>query len=296
MNFKRFVKGHLPDSVYKLLRRYWLSMSTDLAILSLKSAIVEQGLLKLYRQLSNIVPDITAQYSGFEIDNKYLQIKVRAQHSFQINLANKAIEMANIKESNKELNIVDIGDSAGTHLQYIKGLWPKKKIHTISVNLDNKATERIKQKGLAVICCRAEDIKTYSNNGDIFLSFEMLEHLINPLQFLHELSTNTSCRFLVITVPYLRHSRLGFHHIRNSDKTELNAENTHILELSPDDWRLLFQFSGWHVEYDVTYLQYPRRNLLRMMKLYWSKFDFEGFYGAILVRDTTWSDLYKDWS
>ena len=293
---KRFIKNHLPDKIYKLLRHYWQALCTNLAIISIKSAIAEQGLLRLYRQLSNIVPDITAQYSSFKIDSKYLLIKARAQHSFQINLANKAIEMANIKDSGKELNIVDIGDSAGTHLQYIKGLWPEKQIHTVSINSDRMATERIKQKGLDVICCRAEDIKAYSNNGDIFLSFEMLEHLMNPLQFLHNLSKNTNCSFFVITVPYLCRSRLGFHQIRNVHKTELNAENTHILELFPDDWRLLFQFSGWRVEYDTTYLQYPRRNPLRMMKFYWSKFDFEGFYGAILVRDSTWSDLYKDWS
>lgn len=295
MILKRFVKGHLPNKIYKLLRNYWCITSTNLAIISIKSAIAEQGLLGLYHRLTNIVPDITHQYSSFKIDNKYLPIKVRAQHSFQINLANKAIEMADIKGCSKELRIVDIGDSSGTHLQYIKGLWQKKKIHTVSINLDNKAIERIKKKGLEAICCRAEDIKAYSNNGDTFLSFEIVEHLMNPFQFLHNLSKNTNCRSFVITVPYVRYSRLGLHHMRNNDKAELNAENTHILELSPSDWRLLFQFSGWRVEYDTIYLQYPRKNPLRIMKFYWRKFDFEGFYGAILVRDPTWSNLYKDW-
>ncbi|UCB56997.1 MAG: hypothetical protein JSV30_07315 [Candidatus Omnitrophota bacterium] len=295
MQFKKFAKDHLPDNAYKLLRHYWRTICSNLAIISIKLAIAEQGLLKLYRQLSNIVPDITHQYSSFKIDNKYLQLKVRAQHSFQINLANKAIEMTAIERNNKELKIIDIGDSCGTHVQYIKGLWPNKQIRTLSINLDSNAAERIKQKGLEAICGRAEDIKTYSASGDIFLSFEMLEHLMNPFQFLHNLSEGTDCKFLVITVPYLRHSRLGFQRMRNNDKIELNAENTHILELSPDDWRLLFQFSGWRVEYDTIYLQYPRWNLLRMMKFYWSKFDFEGFYGAILVRDLTWSNLYKNW-
>ena len=93
----------------------------------------------------------------------------------------------------------------------------------------------------------------------------------------------------------MRHSRLGLHHLRNNDKVELNAENTHILELSLNDWRLLFQFSGWRVEYNIIYLQYPKKNLLRLMKFFWRRFDFEGFYGAILIRDSTWSNLYKNW-
>jgi len=42
-------------------------------------------------------------------------------------------------------------------------------------------------------------------------------------------------------------------------------------------------------------LQYPKRGILSFMKGYWKKVDYEGFYGAILLKDTYWRDLYKDW-
>ena len=295
MILKRFIKKHLSDKVYKLFKCYRRIISTKLAIASIKSAVAEQGLLELYHRLITVVPDMTHQYSNFKIDNEYLFTKVKAQHSFQISLTNRAIELIKNKGDKNELKIVDIGDSSGTHLRYIKGLWPKKRIHTVSINSDRSAIERIKQKGLESIHCKAEDIKAYSTNGDIFLSFEMLEHLMNPFQFLHNLSKNAKCRFFVVTVPYVRHSRLGLHHIRNNDKSGLNAENTHMLELSPDNWRLLFRFSGWQVNYDTIYLQYPRRHPLNIMKFCWNKFDFEGFYGAILTRNHSWCDLYNDW-
>jgi hypothetical protein len=34
--------------------------------------------------------------------------------------------------------------------------------------------------------------------------------------------------------------------------------------------------------------------VLRLMKVVWRKVDFEGFWGAVLTREHTWSDLYFD--
>jgi len=75
----------------------------------------------------------------------------------------------------------------------------------------------------------------------------------------------------------------------------MSAENTHIFELSPEDLQLLFKFAGWSVVFERIYLQYPRKHWLRITKNYWRMFDFEGFYGVILKRDSTWSKLYTDW-
>ena len=269
---------------------------TNLVTSSIKSALREQGLLGLYRRLIDIVPDITHQYSDFKIDSKYILTKVKAQHSFQISLANRAIELIDNKGDNEELKIIDIGDSFGTHLQYIKALWPKRQIRAVSVNLDNNAVQRIRQKGLEAVCCRAEDIEKYSHSGtDIFLSFEMLEHLIDPIEFLYKLSTKTNGKLFVVTVPYLKTSRVGLRYIRSSNKKISTAENTHIFELSPEDWKLLFQFTGWRVMFEKTYLQYPRRHWMRLTQPYWKKFDFEGFYGVILKRDNSWVSQYQDW-
>ncbi|KKL99163.1 hypothetical protein LCGC14_1817200 [marine sediment metagenome] len=111
--------------------------------------------------------------------------------------------------------IVDIGDSAGAHLQYIMGLYSKNKdIKCLSVNLDEKAVRKIREKGLEAIHARAEDLHKYDVNADIFLCFELLEHLMNPCQFLYELSSRTNVKYLIVTIPYVRGSRVGLHHIR----------------------------------------------------------------------------------
>lgn len=257
---------------------------------SLQTAIKEQGLNDLVDQLKKIVPDVTHQYTTFDIDNAFWQVKVRSQHAFQISLVNKVIgEFA-------APVIVDIGDSAGTHLQYLLGLHaPERKIRCLSVNLDAKAVEKIHAKGLEAVKTRAEDVQNYNIEVDIFMCFQTLEHLMNPSQFLYDLSTKTCAKHLIITVPYLRTSRVGLHHIRSGCEQEVQAEKTHIFELCPADWKLLLRHSGWDAVSEEIYLQYPRRGIWRMTQPFWRKFDFEGFYGMILKRDQSWSSKYLDW-
>ena len=148
---------------------------------------------------------------------------------------------------------------------------------------------------MTAINARAEDLHKHNINVDIFLCFETLEHLADPCNFLHSLSANTNAKYLILTVPYMRHSRVGLCHIRAGRKDPVCAENTHILELSPEDWKLIAMHSGWGVVKEKKYLQYPRRSLLRFTQPFWRKLDLEGFYGLILERDNTWSSKYKDW-
>jgi len=301
MKLKRFLQKYLSYRLYEKIKNHWQNFSQFIATRSIKQAVCEQGLSQLIDKLSEIVPDITHQYRTFKLDNLYLTKKVRGQHAFQISLVQKAINILK-KNAKNDLTIADIGDSAGTHIQYIKSLFSDRNIRTISVNLDPKAVKRIREKGFEAICARAEEVgEKYSINADVFLCFETLEHLMNPAEFLYKLSTKTKCKLFVITVPYLRSSRVGLHQIRNlnkqgfSPKTIVTAENTHIFELSPEDWRLLFQFAGWRTVFERIYLQYPKKNLLRITKWYWRMFDFEGFYGMILKRDSKWSKLYTGW-
>jgi len=278
------LKSFIPKSIKPfLIKTYQSVMKT-----SIEKASKEQDLKDLADKLAETVPDITAQYSTFKIDNPYLRTKVRNQHAFQISLVHEIIG-----EFDKPM-IVDIGDSAGTHLQYIMGLHPKK-MQCLSVNLDAQAVERIKQKGLEAVNARAEDLHKYNINADIFLCFEMLEHLMDPCRFLHELSTKTNAKYLVITVPYLQNSRVGLNHIRVEGLRDVYAENTHIFELSPKDWKLLAKHSGWNIAQERIYWQYPKKGFLWITKALWRRFDYEGFYGMILTKDNTWSSKYMDW-
>ena len=194
---------------------------------------------------------------------------------------------------------MEIGDSSGTHLQYLQALIGKNKIRPVSVNLDSIAVKKIRDKGLEAIESRAEMLHEhpdFSERVDIFLSFQMLEHLLDPIGFLHAMASKSECEYFVVTVPYLHQSRVGLYQIRDQ-KLELtfNAERTHIFELCSDDWDLIFRFSGWKIVKSVHYTQYPRRNPLSGLRYLWRKFDFDGFYGVILKKDDSISKRYLDW-
>jgi SAM-dependent methyltransferase len=272
---------------------YWLFLK------SLKSANKQRDAILLKNKLSAICPDLREQYSHFEVDmdNEYLSEKIRYQHTFQISLAMRAVEL--LTKKNK-VTIGDIGDSAGTHILYLQNLLEEKgvEIDAFSVNLDKKAIEKIQKRGLRAIHCRAEDLHEKENTKvDIFLSFEMVEHLFNPISFLNSIAKNTDCEYFVISVPNVYRSRVGLAHIRNVKNTTkgLDAESTHIFELSPDDWNLIFQFSGWEIVYEDRYAQYPKWHLLSLTKYLWRKFDFDGFHGVVLKKNMKFADQYKDW-
>jgi hypothetical protein len=286
LNYLEITKKLLPENVKPYLKKSLQALLTK----SLKSAAREQNLEKLITKLTRIVPDISEQYSTSKLESIYLKTKVRNQHAFQLALINEIIG-----DFDKPV-IVDIGDSAGTHLQYIIGLFSESKtIRTLSVNVDAKAIDKIKKKGLEAISAKAEDLEKYDINADIFLCFEVLEHLMDPCRFLYELSSKTKATYLVATVPYLKNSRVGLKHIRGSQRDIINAENTHVFELSPEDWKLISKHSGWSIVKEKIYLQYPKKRVPRIVQPLWRKLDFEGFYGLILKRDNTWSSRYQDW-
>lgn len=261
-------------------------------IYSVRAAAREQKLDQLSQQLLGLVPDITDQYTSSKIDSEGKRVRARTLHAFQIKLALKAIDYFLERSS---LLLVDIGDSSGTHLTYLKAILAEKKVRLISVNLDPVAVEKIRSKGIEAILCRAEDFYLkYKIRADLFLSFEMLEHLSNPISFLDVISKNSTCDYFVITVPYLEQSRVGLHHIRHNRCCKLTPEQVHILELSPTDWKLIFKHSGWVVVDEMVYRQYPVWSLLRLMKPVWKYFDFEGFYGVILKRERTWAECYQE--
>lgn len=282
--FKKILPGFIQDKIAH--RDEYLRIS------SILHAVKGQGLLDLYNRLGLIVPDIENQYSSFKVDTDYYRTKIRAHHSFQISMVQDALKLLNLK-NHETLKVVDIGDSCGTHLQYIKHLYGN--IDALSVNIDPEAVRRIKEKGMKAICTRAEDLGKYSIKADICLSFQVLEHLFDPIGVLRKFSKGMQCKAFIVTVPYLRQSKVALNHIRNNQRNNFFAENVHVFELSPTDWQLIFQHSGWRVMHEKIYLQYPKKGLLKFTRQYWKRVDYEGFYGAVLLKDSTWSDLYKDW-
>lgn len=264
---------------------------------SIRQALVENGFSDLVEELQKIVPNISNQESKRKANNlnkSYWEFKRRVLHAFQSSLMLKALSHF----SPGKLTVVDIGDSAGTHMLYIKELAKDRfNINTISVNLDPRAIEKIRQKGLKATLSRAEDLDMGSTPVDLFVSFEMVEHLHNPAIFFYRLAKKSKCNKMVVTAPYIKKSRVGLHNIRNHSKKIIYSEEEHIFELNPKDWTLLMLHSGWKVIYSKIYHQYPRKwpILSQILRYYWRETDFEGFWGAILEKDTTLSDCYQDW-
>ena len=287
-SYKKKSLIHLYDSL-------WLFIYSTLKFKSLKNAIQEQKFEKTFTQLKNIIQDYSDHYNHVKIEGDFWNYKVRALHSFQVNFGINAINMVKENLKKNTLTLVDIGDSSGTHTKYLKNLIKNFNIKALSVNLDEAAIKKIKSKGLEAIHAKAEDLNKYNINPDIFMSFQTVEHLNSPINFLKSISKNTTCNYFLITVPYVSASRMGLEHIRGDFDSKVNAENIHIFELSPDDWKLLFKHSGWEVINEKIYYQYPKKHWLRMLKKSWAKYDFEGFYGVLLKKNDYWTEKYLDW-
>lgn len=267
----------------------------SIRMLSLAAAINQQKLTSLIERLRLIEPDISNQLSSLKANwNSYWELKSRALHAFQCLLMLRALECF----KDHKLVVVDIGDSAGTHMLYLQELIKGRyELETIGVNLDPRAVEKIKARGQNAILCRAEDLDLGDLKVDLFTSFEMVEHLHNPAIFFKRLAVKSAGERLLITVPYLKQSRIGLHNVRNNITKDIHAEEEHIFELSPEDWELLIKHSGWKVVFSKIYYQYPKRwpIISWLLSRLWRKYDFEGFWGAILQKDLTFAQRYKDW-
>lgn len=170
-------------------------------------------------------------------------------------------------------------------------------IEALSVNLDARAVEKIRSRGGHALLSRAEELDLGNGKVDLFTTFEMVEHLHNPARFFHRIAKYGNGARMVITVPYRLASRVGLSQVRRGEAVEHHAEDVHIFELSPEDWSHLLLHAGWRVEYQRIYFQYPRGIPLvrQVLSRLWRRDDFEGFWGAILTRDLSFADCYKDW-
>ena len=152
----------------------------------------------------------------------------------------------------------------------------------MSVTPDPIALKKIQNKGLKAIFAKVEELDFYDVQDRTIYMFEVIEHLANPVWALRHLKY-LKVQKIVFTVPYLKTSRVGLHHLRNG-KGEDSLESTHVFELCPEDWKLLFEYTGWEIQGDSVYYQYPRNWLTNWLwKRFWTLIDYEGFYGGVLV-------------
>ncbi|NEP79448.1 MAG: class I SAM-dependent methyltransferase [Okeania sp. SIO3B3] len=290
-------KGVNPNSKLSELEAFLLKFIYPIANWSIKQIIKQEKTRSLIESLQKTVPDISEQETHYTYKG-VIEEKERAVQAFQCQFLLEIMSKASFQD--KEIfTLVDIGDSSGTHCLYFSELLKDKvkKIETISVNLDPKAIEKIKSRGLKAILCRAEDLDLGSKSTDLFTSFQMLEHLHDPVMFLRRLAKKSKGNYLFVTVPYFEKSRVGLHRIRNNLKEPVSAEETHIFELSPEDWNLLFIHSGWKPIFSKKHYHYPRNLpvVSLFLKYFWRILDFEGYWGIFLEKDLEISNYYQDW-
>lgn len=285
----------------KLLRSAGIDTTAlyqSLSAASLRAAIADQGLGPTVTRLREILPDLRDQYTqAFEevSYNRLWEVKMRGLHAWQVRLVLDVLD----RIGGDGLVLADVGDSSGNHAAYVQALArPGQVASVVSVNLDPVAVEKVRAKGGEAVLCRAEEMDLQGIRPDLFMTFEMVEHLTDPLRFLHALATKGSAPYLLMTVPYSRHSRFGGHHLRLPEAqipSGMTAEEVHIYEFSPEDWRLLARFAGYRTILERRYLQYPRFHPLRATQPLWRKLDFEGFVGFLFERDLSVSERYLDW-
>ncbi len=273
---------------------------------SLKLALKKQKMEKMYQDLCKAIPDISNQYSNPDgmncMDEKsadyapFYAFKVRAQHTFQIYYS---IRMIQKYCGNEAFSLADLGDSSGNHIRYLQALQKDYNFtlkDAFSVNLDPVAVEKINNSGGKAILQRAELLHEIDLQCDVMLSFEMLEHLASPVDFLQRLSKNPPANFALFTVPYLEKSRVGLHHIRMGlDDMPADPEDVHLFELCPEDWKLLANHCGWEVCDEMIYRQYPNSFAYSWLKKIWQKYEYLGFYGFTLKPNKKYRDLYTGW-
>jgi len=275
----------------------YLSVYQRVFAFSLKHALREQRLWDLVEDCRRIVPDISAQHTrsiNAEEYKRYAELKMRGMHAFQVRCMLDAVSAV----GKQGLTILDIGDSSGTHACYLKALTPPGAVKDIiSVNVDPVAVEKVRNRGGTAILCRAEDLALEDIRSDLFMSFEMVEHLMDPAHFFYKLATAKAAEYFLLTVPYRRESRVGFGYLRSDNPLpeKLTADDIHIFELSYWDWVLLSRFSGWKPVFQRIYLQYPRYSPIRLLAPLWRLLDYEGFVGLLLRRDLSIAQRYVDW-
>lgn len=270
----------------------------SLSATSLRAAIREQNLEQLCGKLSKVVPDLREQYTGSLDDaeyRRYWELKMRGMHAWQVQMTLDALNHI----GRQGQIIADIGDSSGNHSAYTRALAPEGQVaRSISINLDPVAVDKIKAKGMEAILCRAEELDMEGIKADLFTSFQMLEHLTDPVRFLHDLAIRGNTDHLLLTIPYRRTSRFGGSHMRlPADRLpeSMTAEEVHIYEFSHEDWILLARFAGWSPVFTNIYYQYPRRSPLVLIAPLWKALDYEGFLGLFLKRDLSLSKHYANW-
>mgnify|MGYP001612453296 FL=1 len=246
----------------------------------------DKKFLEIWNLSLKIIPDsVLDEHFIVPVFNDEVRLRIRLLICGEVYFAAKVIE--ELFGGEKKCTFLDIGDSDGSTRLLLNEALPHFSIDTMGINLQLKAVEKIRRKGLKAECLDAMEVQKAGTRYDIVSLFETLEHLTNPIGFLENIHETVKHR-LIISVPLICHSRISLRYLDKTwDKNIIpTIENTHIFELAPEDWRKIFLHTGWRVESEWRLRQFPDSGILKIiMQRAWRKLSFEGFWFAALTKD-----------
>lgn len=237
-------------------------------------------------------PDFKSHFS-IPVESEEVEDRIRLLIIYETLFVRNEID--DLIKNQNECNYADIGDSDGSVQMLLKKYGYDSKLTTTGVNLQQEAVKKIKDKGLNAICADALSLSDMGKSYDIISLFETLEHLSDPIGFLKKIITSVNHR-LIISVPYIRKSRTGLSYLTHKwpDNKKPTIENTHIFELSPKDWKKLFQHTGWEICHEQKLLMYHTKRLSRViLQPFWRYVSFEGFWFVSLKKNNKYSSMYS---
>ncbi len=259
------------------------------AVLAAKEEMPE---LKKFWDISNRVIPGFGEHFNDAVLTEEAELRVRLLICAEANFVEKVAGALFV--GGKKWNYLDIGDSDGTTRLLLKEALGKG-FDSLGVNLQKKAVDKIKSKGLDAECVDAMSMGRSGRKFNLVSLFETLEHLPDPVGFLKSIQNVVGDR-LIISVPLIRGSRVGLRYLDKdwpADKIP-TIENVHIFELSPADWKRIFLHSGWGVDKEWELRQYPSRGVLKhIMQFAWRRISFEGFWFVSLKKDSCFVDRFR---
>ena len=183
-----------------------------------------ENIRRLVEKLEILYPSLIDARTNYVVSEGWLTTSFRNLDAFQIDFVLSSMATPKLQ------SVIDIGDSDGRHIMYLKAL-VSDKINSLSVNLDPEAVKRIQAKGLDAVCEDATLITIDTEKSfDIALCFETLEHLSNPVAFLRGLASNRTASTYIFTVPFVSRSKVSLNYIRRKRMEIVSSENVHIFE------------------------------------------------------------------
>ncbi len=266
-----------------------------LSSLAVRRAVRQNPSLQQMWDLSNkVLPGLGDHYATIQIKDEEGLLRLRLLVCAQVLFVKKVI--AYLKTHGQQVNSwVDVGDSDGAaRLLFLASVDSGDAIKTLGINLEKEAVALIRSKGLEAEHMNAMDLHKKGIGCDLVSVFETLEHLPDPIGFLESMQEVVGQR-LLISVPLIVRSRVGLRYLSKQWEPSKKPaySNNHMFELSPTDWKKLFQHTGWAIDEEWKVRQYPRRGLLKnVMQAAWRRISFEGYWFVSLKKDKTFSNQF----